>query len=115
MPKFQKGEDMKDMGEMDEKDGEFENDMDEGYIQKAAKAVGDLMPSDFKPMSGMKIPTEAEDGEEVKLILVGKAKDGFLTGVKAAECMPEMEEEEEEKPKGRIKIMIMGDGNGEEE
>lgn len=87
--------------------------IDDEYIRHAAEAVGELSPEDFEKMPGLKIPTEAEDGELVKVILTGKAKDGFLADVVGAECDYE-EAMEDEKPKGRIRIMISGGDNEEE-
>lgn len=88
-------------------------EVDEAYIKEASEAVGDLSPDDFKPMPGLKIPTDAEDGEMVKVILTGKAKGGFLADVVGAECDYGMAMEDE-KPKGRIRIMISGGDNEEE-
>lgn len=84
----------------------------EEMIEGLARAVSELIPEDFKAMSGLKVPTDAEDGEMVKVVLVGRAAGGMLKGIYGAEC--DYDEAPSEKPKGRIKIMIMG-GNKEEE
>jgi len=90
------------------------NGPDERYIKDAAAAVGDLTPDDFSSLDGAKIPTEADDGEDVTMVITGKAKNGFLTDVSAADCaMGDMGGDAGSHSKGRIKIMIMGGENGE--
>lgn len=80
-----------------------EGPVDDSYVEDAKNAVSDLMPGDFKPMSGLDLDVNADDGETVHFILTGKAKDGKLTDIYGAEC----DSTAPEKPKGRIKIMIM--------
>ena len=98
----------------DKVEEEIESSIDEDGIEAAAKAVGDLIPEDFKSMPGLDVPVEAEDGEEVKVVLIGTAKDGKLTQISGAECKYGDEEEGEEKSTGRIKVMIMAGKNEEE-
>lgn len=90
--------------------------VDEWYIKDAAQAVSDLSPGDFKDMPDLKVPTDADDGEDVQVLLTGTAKDGFLTGVMGAETtpLPAAGEDQSGKDDGksRLKIMIMG-GNEE--
>jgi hypothetical protein len=101
----------------DTEENDSSGGVDEGYIEDASAAVASLSPEDFKSMPGLKVPTDADDGEEVQVIITGTAKDGFLTDVMGAECDPGTDDEEAEgegPKKGRIRIMIDGGDNKEE-
>jgi hypothetical protein len=102
-------------GKSDEKDSDMDSPVDEEYIESASQAVSNLIPEDFKPMSGLKIPTSAPDGEMVKFILTGTANGGMVQDIYGAECgYEDSHDGSKQKSKGRIKGMLMG-GNKEEE
>lgn len=65
----------------------------------------DVSPDEFSPMD-LKIPTDAEDGAEVTVMLTGMAKGGFLQDVHGTEMS-----HDEPKSKGRLSKTL----NGEEE
>lgn len=98
---------------VEEQEGEDSSSpVDETDIEEAAEAVSELIPEDFRPMK-VGLPTDAEDGDVVKVVLIGKARGGKLTDIYGAECdYGDREKMQEDKSKGRIKVMVMG---GEEE
>lgn len=98
---------------MDDAD-EASSPFDEETIEGMSKAVSALIPEDFES-SDLEIPTDAEDGEDVVLIVTGTAKGGKVQGVHVANVGPvESEESDEPKKSGRIGKALM-DGANEEE
>lgn len=89
----------------DEESSSDESSVSEDRCKDIKMMAMDVSPDEFSPMD-LKIPTEAEDGAEVSVMLTGMAKGGFLQDVYGTEMV-----HDEEKQKGRLSKTL----NGEEE
>jgi hypothetical protein len=79
-----------------------ESPVDEDAISELQGMVGECIPEDFTKMN-LKVPTQAEDGESVTVILTGTAKGGYVQDVYGAEMTPKPET-----PKSRLGDTLRG-------
>lgn len=81
----------------------------EEYIQRATSSMGNLIPEDFLPLS-VSLPTDAEDGETVAMLITGTAQGGKLGNVQGAKL-----DLKESKPKGKLRQAFNREDEGSEE